>query len=133
MFFFKRWSRKAYSVFNSLSKEIKICMLDIDLHFSAPTLVHEVQSFNSNGNAVDEDDLEEFNLLNEPLEVLIGAKFLDEDVFGVFLAKNHCYNQLLRYYFSKLLSTNLLLHFLCFTSIDNNRSSTSMPYLYYEK
>ncbi|KXX67150.1 hypothetical protein [Flammeovirga sp. SJP92] len=39
--YFKRWTRKGYAVFNSLKKEIKICMLDIQLHFQSPQIILE--------------------------------------------------------------------------------------------
>ncbi|MBB6461287.1 hypothetical protein [Flammeovirga kamogawensis] len=131
MFFFKRWSRKAYSVFNSLSKEIKICMLDIDLHFSIP--VQEVLSFKTKFNVVNEDEFDEISLLIEPQEIATSTKNIDEEALSTFLANFHCYNQLLRTYFSQLFFSNSHLHFLCFTSVEKYRHCKPMPYLYYEK
>ncbi|MBD0404447.1 hypothetical protein [Flammeovirga sp. EKP202] len=39
--FFSRWTRKGYAVFNSLKKEIRIGMLDIQLHFQSPQIIIE--------------------------------------------------------------------------------------------
>ncbi|NME72282.1 hypothetical protein [Flammeovirga aprica] len=39
--FFNRWSRKGYAAFNSLKKEIKIGMLNIQLHFQFPQIIME--------------------------------------------------------------------------------------------
>ncbi|WP_044200925.1 hypothetical protein [Flammeovirga sp. OC4] len=39
--FFSRWTRKGYAVFNSLKKEIRIGMLDIQLHFHFPQIIKE--------------------------------------------------------------------------------------------
>lgn len=45
MVFFKRWSRKNYAVFNSLKREIKICIVSVCLHTNAPALIRKEFQF----------------------------------------------------------------------------------------
>lgn len=55
--FFKRWTRKGYSVFNSLNKEIRICMLNIRLKLLSPVLLSEKKFFSGKDhfNAFEQD------------------------------------------------------------------------------
>lgn len=60
--YFKRWARKGFAIFNSLKKEIKICTLNVQLHFQSPQLITEEVIFRNNRS----DEKEDYEAKQEP-------------------------------------------------------------------
>ncbi|WP_281615624.1 hypothetical protein [Flammeovirga sp. SubArs3] len=78
MALFKRWSRKGYAIFNSLKREIKICVLNVAMHNNAPALIREVNQYQTSITRKSEDD--DFPDIDEILLNLIPQDILSIEV-----------------------------------------------------
>ncbi|OHX64995.1 hypothetical protein [Flammeovirga pacifica] len=76
MAIFKRWSRKGFAIFNSLKSEIKIAVLNVNMHQNAPVLRVETSVVNYLFDQDDDDkeSNEDFDLLT----TMVAIHSLDE-------------------------------------------------------
>ncbi|WP_281613972.1 TonB-dependent receptor [Flammeovirga sp. SubArs3] len=156
MVFFKRWSRKSYGAFKTLSKEVKICILDIDFQRKAPivdnTSIHYHRTYD---DSLDDDplllelieDIDEeesgnrfFKRLRSPIHSLLTLPLYT--IPSLFISQGKHYSNRLQTYipilFKMKISTTLMTTLFCLLSSflyaqNSVKDSTEMSEYYLEE